>query len=71
MAQRNAEPDIPVPIPAHIYRQIERRIAGTEFPSVAHYVAYVLREVLEEDQPPSAAEEEAVKRRLRALGYLD
>ncbi|HIP25441.1 MAG TPA: CopG family transcriptional regulator [Archaeoglobus profundus] len=65
-----------VKIPAELYEKIEKRIKNTEFNSVDEYVTYVLREVLasleeEEEQVFSKEEEEKVKERLRALGYLD
>ena len=50
----------------------------TEFKSVSDYVAFVLREVLrdieedeEEKQGFTKEEEESVKKRLKAVGYLD
>ncbi|AGK61896.1 hypothetical protein Asulf_01930 [Archaeoglobus sulfaticallidus PM70-1] len=66
-----------VSIPKPLYDKIKSRIEGTGFTSVSDYVTYVLREVLasleEEDKEEvfSEEEEEKVKERLRALGYLD
>lgn len=66
-----------VSIPSPLVQKIKGRIEGTGFTSVSDYVTYVLREViasLEEDnkeKPFSREEEEKVKERLRALGYLD
>ncbi|MDF2954884.1 CopG family transcriptional regulator [Candidatus Alkanophaga liquidiphilum] len=63
-----------VSIPASLFKKIEERIKGTEFTSVASYVTYVLREVVEEEEeevPFSEEDEEKVKERLKALGYLD
>lgn len=63
-----------VTIPGALFRRIEERIKGTGFPSVNAYVAYVLREVLsDEDEPEgmSPEDDELVKQRLRALGYLE
>ncbi len=64
-----------VSIPTPLFQKIEERIKGTGFTSVSGYVTYVLREVISEDeednQPFSAEDEERVKSRLRALGYLD
>ncbi|MFO8010210.1 MAG: CopG family transcriptional regulator [Dehalococcoidia bacterium] len=65
-----------VPIPAEIYDAIEQRVRETEFNSVEEYVTFVLEEVLkdddeEEETPFSPEDEEEVKKRLRALGYLD
>ena len=64
-------------LPAGLYRKIEERVNATEFNSVEEYVTFVLEEVLkdeeekEEEKTFSKEEEEEVKKRLRALGYLD
>lgn len=66
-----------VSIPIQLYEKIKQRIEGTGFTSVSDYVTYVLREVLasleeeEKEEAFSKEEEEKVKERLRALGYLD
>ncbi|MFP3975843.1 MAG: CopG family transcriptional regulator [Chloroflexota bacterium] len=67
-----------VNLPADLYNRVEERVKVTEFGSVEEYVTFVLEEVLkEEDEEESASggfseeEEEEVKKRLRALGYLD
>jgi len=64
-----------VSIPTPLFAKIEARIKGTGFTSVSSYVTYVLREVVseeeEEAEPFSKEDEERVKERLRALGYLD
>ena len=68
-----------VSIPTPLFDKIKERIDGTDFASVSSYVVYVLREVLattaDETQPEREAlskeDEEKVKERLKALGYLD
>jgi len=64
-----------VSIPTPLFKKIEERIKGTGFTSVSSYVAYVLREVVSEEEdegePFTKEDEERVKDRLRALGYLD
>ncbi len=64
-----------VSIPTPLFKKVEERIKGTGFTSVSSYVAYVLREVISEEEdelePFSKEDEERVKDRLRALGYLD
>jgi Arc/MetJ-type ribon-helix-helix transcriptional regulator len=68
-----------VSIPTPLFDKIKERIEGTDFASVSSYVVYVLREVLattaDEAQPEPEAlskeDEERVKERLKALGYLD
>ena len=67
-------------LPAELYRRVEERVRISDFESVDEYVAFVLEEVLkavseeegeEEEVSLSEEEEEEVKRRLRALGYLE
>ena len=64
-----------VAIPTSLYEKIEEKIKGTEFPSVASYVAKVLDDNLTKEQDSKDAftkeEEEKVKDRLKALGYID
>jgi len=65
-----------VSIPVALFKKIEERIKGTSFPSVSAYVTYVVREILSEVEMESKPtftreEEEKVKERLRALGYLE
>jgi Arc/MetJ-type ribon-helix-helix transcriptional regulator len=64
-------------LPAELHGRIEERVRATEFRSVEEYVTYVMEEILreeesEEEEPTfSEEEEEEVKKRLRALGYLE
>ena len=64
-------------LPTELYGRIEERVRATEFSSVEEYVTYVMGEILreeesEEEEPTfSEEEEEEVKKRLRALGYLE
>ena len=65
-----------ISIPAQLAEKIKKRIKGTGFHSLSSYVTYVLREVMsgieeEEEEAFSKEDEEKVKERLRALGYLD
>jgi len=60
-----------VEIPANLYRRIEEHIRGTDFSSVEDFVAFVLQEVLEDMEGRPGEEDERVKRRLQALGYLE
>jgi len=65
-----------VAIPFSLFKKIEDRIKETEFQSVSAYVTYILQEAVsetertEQKQVFSAEEEESVKDRLRALGYI-
>lgn len=60
---------------ANLYGRIEERLSNAGFGSVDEYVIFVLEEVLKDDEEDTVAftkeEEEEVKKRLRALGYLD
>ncbi len=65
-----------ISIPTPLAEKIKKRIEGTGFTNVSSYVTYVLREILagmeeETDEALSKEDEERVKERLRALGYLD
>jgi Arc/MetJ-type ribon-helix-helix transcriptional regulator len=65
----------PVSIPTSLYKKIEEKIKGTEFSSVSSYVTKVLRENLAKNEDNkevfSPEEEEKIKERLKALGYID
>lgn len=65
-----------ISIPASLAERIKRRIEGTGFRSLSEYVIYILREVIssekeEVEEPFTKEDEEKVKEKLRALGYLD
>jgi Arc/MetJ-type ribon-helix-helix transcriptional regulator len=66
-----------ISIPTPLANKIKQRIEGTGFNSLSSYVTYVLREVIsnvedeEQEEAFSKDDEEKVKDRLRALGYLD
>lgn len=65
-----------VSIPKPLFEKVKKQIEGTGFTSVSSYVTYVLREIVAEkrdgqEEAFTKEDEEAVKRRLRALGYLD
>ena len=64
---------IEVSIPTSLFEKIEEKIEGTEFDSVSSYVTFVLNEILAEEEKEhlSKEDEEKVKDRLRALGYID
>lgn len=64
-----------VSIPTSLYRKIEDAIKGTEIASVSSYIAQVLAESLSRRETPeevfSKEDEDKVKDRLKALGYID
>ena len=65
----------PVEIPTDLYEQIEEKIKNTEGLSVADFILTLLKEKLSKDQKEtdslSSEDEEKVKERLKALGYMD
>lgn len=75
--EKNDKKYTTISIPTPLAEKIKKRIEGTGFHSLSSYVTYVLREVIsgiEEDEDEEAftkEDEEKVKERLRALGYLD
>jgi Arc/MetJ-type ribon-helix-helix transcriptional regulator len=63
-----------ISIPTSLFKKIKERIKGTGFSSVSSYVTYVLKELVEgeeEEETFTKEEEEKIKARLRALGYID
>ncbi len=61
-----------IKIPKRLYERILKEIKDTEFKSAEDFIIYVLEQVLEEEEESvySKEEEEAIKERLRSLGYL-
>ena len=68
-----------ISIPKPLAEKIKKRLKGTGFNSVSSYVTYVMRQVISNMEEKgdkktegfSKKDEEAVKSRLRGLGYLD
>ena len=64
-------------IPKVLYDEMKSKLKDTGFTSVSDYASYILAEVLSSmkedtnDDSISDADQEKVKERLRALGYLD
>ena len=76
MSAKKAREFTTVSIPRPLFEKVQERIEGTGFTSFSSYVTYVLREIVAEEEerteePFSEADEERVKARLRALGYID
>ena len=62
-----------ITIPASLAERIKKRCEGTEFNNISAYVTHVLEELLasmEQKTAYSKEDEEKVKERLKALGYL-
>ena len=65
-----------ISIPTPLAEKIKKRIKGTGFTSLSSYVTYVLREIIsgateDHEEAFSKEDEEKVRERLRALGYLE
>jgi len=64
-----------ISIPASLYKRVEDKIKGADNKSVSDFVAKVLREFLSREEGSGVAfskeDEEKVKERLKALGYID
>ena len=65
----------PVYLSTELYEKIAERAKSTGFNSVDEYVIFVLEEVLKDDEDETQAvskeDEEEVKKRLKALGYIE
>lgn len=61
-----------ITIPAELYKKIEERLKTSEFSSVDEFILNKMNEILEETKESLTEEdEEKVKERLKALGYMD
>lgn len=64
-----------ISIPTSLVKKIEESIRGTEISSVSSYIAKVVLEALEkttaEPEVFNKEDEEKIKERLKALGYID
>jgi hypothetical protein len=70
------QPKKTVSLSGDLYDRIVERARLTGFASVEEYVTFVLEEILKEDEDESKPaytkeEEQEVKKRLKALGYLE
>lgn len=78
MTEQNKNEFTAVALPTPVCENIEKRLAGTSFGSVSDYITYVLNEVISDTVgdgdatvPFTKEDEDKVKERLRALGYID
>lgn len=64
-----------VPIPTSLYKKIKEKIKGSKNETVSSYVTKILSENLSKEKGSEEAfskeDEEKVKERLKALGYMD
>lgn len=76
-SRRRSGRTVTLKIPAELYENLGRLIEGTGFRSVTEFAIHVLRDVAaggrlhEERSELTAREIEAVRKRLRALGYIE
>ncbi|MBI3759796.1 MAG: CopG family transcriptional regulator [Deltaproteobacteria bacterium] len=76
-APHGKRPRVTLKIPAELYDKLKQLIADTGFASVTEFAVYVLRDVAaggkldHESHGLSGKEVEAVRQRLRALGYIE
>ena len=60
-----------IPIPLWLVEKIKERVKRTQFKTVSEYITFVLTQVVSDgDQQFSPEDEQKVKARLKALGYL-
>ncbi len=69
------EPRVTLKIPRPLYKCLSLLIKGSGFSSVTEFVVYVLRDLVShrEDEAGAtlnASELEAIRKRLKSLGYL-
>ncbi|MCD6515884.1 MAG: CopG family transcriptional regulator [Candidatus Aminicenantes bacterium] len=69
-----AKDKVTLKIPRPLYERLKTVIEGSGFSSVNEFVVYILRDLMsaksQEKQELSADEIEAIRRRLKALGYF-
>jgi len=67
---------VTIKIPKKLYEQIKELVKDTGFSSVTDFIVYVLRDIvasgkLREETGIPKEEIEAIRKRLKMLGYLD
>ncbi|MCX5654654.1 MAG: CopG family transcriptional regulator [Planctomycetota bacterium] len=67
---------VTIKIPRELYGRLVGMIKGTGFGSVTEFIVYVMRDLaaggqLAQQKGLTAREVEAIRKRLKALGYLD
>lgn len=78
MTEQNLNEFTTVSIPTPVCEKIQKRLAGTGLASVSDYITFVVNEIVSETDeaadtavPFTKEDEDNVKERLRALGYID
>ena len=69
------ESKVTIKIPRQLYNTLKEIIAGTGFNSVTDFIVYVLRDLasskgVREEDGLSKSEIDAIRQRLKSLGYL-
>jgi len=67
---------VTIKIPRELYRRLQTMIGGTGFGSVTEFIVFVMRDLVagghvERHEGLSGQEVDLIRKRLRALGYLD
>ena len=67
---------VTIKIPRELYQRLQTVVAGTGFGSVTEFIVYVMRDLVAAEHVEQHAElneneVEMIRRRLKALGYLD
>ena len=75
MSQRDSREKVTIKIPRRLYEEVIKLIADTGFGSVTEFIVYVLRDIvaggkLQKQDALSQEEMEMIRKRLRALGYI-
>ncbi len=79
--RKSADSKVTIKIPGPLYNRISKIVAGSGFNSVTDFIVYVLRDLVAtreeidtskkiEDTSLSKEEIEAIRKRLKSLGYL-
>jgi len=69
------EPRVTLKIPRPLYKRLSQLIEDTGFASVTEFVVYILRDIVahqkgEIDGSLSSQEIDAIRKRLKSMGYL-
>ena len=67
---------VTIKIPRELYQRLQTVVAGTGFGSVTEFIVYVMRDLVAAEHVEQHAalnehEVDMIRRRLKALGYLD
>ena len=65
--------EIKIRLPEKLYREAKAKAEEAGFKTIDEFIVFILEQLLTEEEQPALTEEdeEKVKERLRALGYID